>query len=35
LEKPLPKIIAGEEKWEIENIINLRTKNGVKEFLVH
>jgi len=35
LEKPLPKIIAKEEEWEIEDIINSRTRNRVKEFLVH
>jgi len=34
-ETPSPKIIAGEEEWEVEDIINSRNKNGVKEFLVH
>jgi len=34
-ERPSPKIIAGEEEWEVEDIINSRNKNGVKEFLVH
>ena len=27
--------IVGEEKWEVEDIIDSRNKNGVKEFLVH
>jgi len=34
-ERPSPKIIAGEEEWEVEDIIDSRNKNGVKEFLVH
>ena len=34
-ERPLPKIIIGEEKWEVKDIIDSRTKNRVKEFLVH
>ena len=33
-ERP-PKIVAGEEEWEVEDIIDFRNKNGVKEFLVH
>jgi len=34
-QRPSPKIIAGEEEWEVEDIIDSRNKNGVKEFLVH
>ena len=34
-EKPPSKIIAGEEEWEIKDIINSETRNRVKEFLVH
>ena len=35
LERSPPKIISGEEEWEVEDIIDSRNKNGVKEFLVH
>jgi len=35
LEKPLSKIIAEKEEWKIKDIIDSRTRNGVKEFLVH
>jgi len=34
-ERPSPKIIAGEKKWKLKNIIDSRNKNRVKEFLVH
>jgi len=30
-----PKIIAGEEEWKVEDIIDSRNKNGVKEFLIY
>jgi len=34
-ERPSPKIIAGEEEWKVEDIIDSRNKNRVKEFLVY
>jgi len=34
-ERPSPKIITGKEEWKVEDIVDSRNKNGVKEFLVH
>jgi hypothetical protein len=34
-QKPPPDLIHGEEEWEVEAIINHRTRRGKAEFLVH
>ena len=34
-EQPLPVIIKGEEKWEVERILNKRRVRGKDKYLVH